>query len=111
MTEARRAAPPFASILLLVLLAALPAPSWAADPPPGPPITIQRAAGAITLDGDLSDPGWQGLTPITQWYEANVGDNAEPQVKNLAYLTYDDKYFYAGFQLEDPKPKGVRAPI
>ena len=110
MTEARRAAP-FASILLLVLLAGLPTPSWAADPHPGPPITIQRASGAITLDGDLSDPGWQGLTPITQWYETNVGDNVEPQVKNVAYLTYDDKFFYAGFQFEDPKPKGVRAPI
>jgi len=97
--------------LLPLLLVWLPAFAWAANPQPGPPITIQRAPGAITLDGDLSDPGWQGLTPITTWYETNVGDNVEPQVKNVAYLTYDDHYFYAAFQFEDPKPKGVRAPI
>src|SRR5262249_25124550 len=110
MTEARRSV--FAVVPLALFLAAcLPALARAADPQPGPPITIQRAAGPITLDGELSDPGWQGITPITKWYETNVGDNVEPQVKNLAYLTYDDKYLYAGFQFEDPDPKSVRAPI
>ena len=110
MTEARKSA--FVVVpLVLFLAASLPALARAANPEPGPPITIQRAAGPITLDGDLSDPGWQGLTPITKWYETNVGDNVEPQVKNLAYLTYDDKFLYAGFQFEDPAPKGVRAPI
>ena len=110
MTEARKSA--FVLVPLVLFLAAcLPALATAADPQPGPPIAIQRAAGPITLDGNLNDPGWQGLTPITKWYETNVGDNVEPQVKNLAYLTYDDKFLYAGFQFEDPEPKGVRAPI
>ena len=110
MTEARKSA--FVVVPLVLFLAAcLPVVARAADPQPGPPISIQRAKGPITLDGDLSDPGWQGITPISKWYETNVGDNVEPQVKNLAYLTYDDHYFYAGFQFEDPEPKGVRAPI
>jgi hypothetical protein len=113
MIEARRALWTSVARLLPSFLSCslLAATSWAADPKPGPPLTIARAPGAITLDGDLGDPGWQGATPITQWYETNVGDNAEPQVKNLAYLTYDDKFFYAGFQFGDPNPKGVRAPI
>ena len=110
MTRAPRILLPL--IVLASFAAALSAaPSQAADPHPGPPIAIQRAAGPITLDGDLSDPGWQGLTPVTQWYETNVGDNVEPQVKNEAYLTYDDRYFYAGFRFEDPNPKGIRAPL
>ncbi|MEO8505979.1 MAG: DUF5916 domain-containing protein, partial [Acidobacteriota bacterium] len=67
--------------------------------------------GAIVLDGDLTDPGWQGATPITTWYETNVGDNVEPQVKNLAYLVYDDHFFYAGFEFGDPDPKAIRAPL
>jgi hypothetical protein len=74
-------------------------------------MTIQRANGPIAMTGDLSSPGWQGLQPDTVWYETNVGDNAPPQVRNVAYLTYDDKYFYAGFEFEDPNPKGVRAPL
>jgi hypothetical protein len=89
----------------------LPAASRAADPTPGPPITIRRAAGPIQLDGDLTDAGWAGADSITTWFETRVGDNVEPQVKNLAYLTYDDKYFYAGFVFEDPNPSGIRAPL
>src|SRR5439155_27238498 len=59
----------------------------------------------------LSDPGWQGIEGITTWYETHVGDNVEPQVKNVAYLAYDDTYFYAGFNFEDPAPSTIRAPL
>lgn len=92
-------------------LALAPMRAHAADPRPGPPLTIRRAAGPITVDGDLSDAGWKGIEPITQWFETNVGDNVEPQVRNVAYLTYDDHYFYAAFQFDDPNPAGVRAPL
>jgi hypothetical protein len=92
-------------------LLAAPGTAWSADPQPGPPLTIHRAAGPIVLDGDLSDPGWKGIEPITTWFETNVGDNVEPQVKNAAYLTYDDKFLYAGFQFEDPAPATIRAPL
>ena len=44
----------------LSVLVALSPPAWAADPQPGPPLSIRRAAGDIAIDGDLSDPGWQG---------------------------------------------------
>src|SRR5690348_1505696 len=95
-----------------LLLAALwPALAWPATPVPGAPITIERARGPIAIDGDLSDPGWQGLQPITTWFETNPGDNTEPRVKNVAYLTYDDHYLYAAFQLEDPHPEAIRAPL
>ncbi|MFI5371239.1 MAG: DUF5916 domain-containing protein, partial [Candidatus Eisenbacteria bacterium] len=94
-----------------ILLAWSPDDAWAAAPKPGPPLTIQRAAGPIVVDGDLSDPGWQGITPITTWFETNVGDNVEPQVRNVGYLAYDDKFLYAAFHFEDPHPEGVRAPL
>ena len=93
------------------LLLLFPIAARAADPKPGPPIAIHRVAGPIKLDGDLSDPGWKGCEPITQWFETRVGDNVEPQVKNVAYLAYDDHYLYAGFQFDDPNPKLIRAPI
>jgi hypothetical protein len=56
-----------------------PASRAAAAPQPGPPLTIHRAPGAIVLDGDLSDAGWNGAQEIVQWYETNVGDNVEPR--------------------------------
>ena len=78
---------------------------------PGPPITITRISAPITIDGDLSDPGWKGVPPITQWYETRVGDSVEPQVKNVGYLAYDDKYLYAAFEFADPNPGLIRAPL
>jgi uncharacterized protein DUF5916 len=83
----------------------------AAAPQPGPPLTITRARGPITVDGDLDDPGWQGVPAVTTWFETRVGDNVEPQVGNEGFLAYDDDYFYAAFRFQDPEPRLIRAPI
>jgi hypothetical protein len=77
----------------------------------GAPIQISRAAGHITIDGDLSDEGWQGATRIDKWYETQPGDNVEPRIRNLGYLTYDDRFLYAAFDFEDPEPSLIRAPF
>jgi len=99
--------------LALLVLGLCLGPQWAraADPKPGPPLTIRRAAGPINVDGDVNDPGWQGIQPDTVWFETRVGDNVEPQVKNAVYLAYDDSYFYAGFVFDDPSPSVIRAPL
>jgi Domain of unknown function (DUF5916) len=81
----------------------------AVAPEQGVPIPITRAAGPIVIDGNLSDPGWQGATKVTTWYETNPGDNVEPQVANVGYLTYDEKFLYAGFEFAD-EPGRIRAP-
>jgi hypothetical protein len=76
----------------------------------GPRLTIARAAGTITIDGDLSDEAWRAVTPIEQWFETNPGDNVAPKVKSVGYLAYDDRFFYAAFTFEDPDPAAIRAP-
>ena len=98
------------SLLLLVALA-IPPRARSAAPRPGPPLTIQRATGPIVLDGDLDDAGWREVAPVTQWFETNVGDNTEPQVKSMAWLAYDDHYLYAAFKFDDPDPRRIRAPL
>jgi len=92
---------------LLVLLLLLAAPLVAQRPV----IHIARAEGSIVLDGDLSDPGWKGATRIDQWWETNPGDNVEPKARSVGYLTYDDHYFYAGFEFFDPEPSRIRGPF
>ena len=77
----------------------------------GPTINIRRAAGAIVLDGDLSDPGWEDAVRIDTWYETSPGDNTVPRVRNVGYLTYDDEALYAGFEFSDPDPSQIRAPL
>ena len=77
----------------------------------GETYAIARAAGPIVIDGKIDDEGWRDAVRIEHWYEINPGDNIEPPVKNVAYLTYDDKFFYAAFEFEDPNPKAIIAPF
>src|SRR5690242_6302123 len=100
------------SVCLLVALfaASRPASATAQSALAGDTIRIARSTGPISVDGDLSDEGWRGATRVETWYEVNPGDNTEPKVRNVGYLTYDDRFFYAGFEFEDPNPHAIRAP-
>jgi hypothetical protein len=76
----------------------------------GAEIHIERVKGSITIDGDLSDEAWQQATRVDQWFETSPGDNVEPKIRNVGYLAYDDRFFYAAFEFEDPNPGAIRAP-
>jgi hypothetical protein len=93
----------------LVLVAATRAAAQSALA--GDTIRISRAAGSVAVDGDLSDEGWRGATRVEKFYEINPGDNVEPPVKSVGYLTYDSRFLYAAFDLEDPNPSAIRAPL
>src|SRR4051794_17188622 len=80
--------------IILLFIAALSL--FAADAPVN--MTIRRAAGPITIDGDLADAGWQNALKSETWYETNPGDNVEPKVKTIGYLAYDEHFFYAAIQ-------------
>jgi hypothetical protein len=105
--------PPFATptaVFLAALLVWASAAS-AAEPKPGPTLSIHRATGPIVIDGNLDDAGWVGADTVKTWYETRVGDNVEPQVRNLGFLAYDDHFLYAAFQFDDPHPELIRAPL
>src|SRR5712671_3730076 len=76
----------------------------------GEPLRIVRTTASIKIDGKLSDEGWQGVKPVTTWYEVNPGDNTDPQVRNVGRIAYDDHFLYAAFEFEDPSPSTIRAP-
>lgn len=78
---------------------------------PSATFDIRRATGPITIDGDLSDSAWKDALHIDKWYETNATDNTEPQVKNEAWITYDDHFFYAAFHFADPNPSAIRSPF
>ena len=77
---------------------------------PSATFDIKRASGPITIDGDLSDGAWKDAVRVDKWYETNATDNTEPKVKNVAWITYDDRFFYAAFHFEDPNPGMIRSP-
>lgn len=84
--------------------------SSAEELPRGSEIRITRAAGPISVDGSLSEDGWRGAARVDTWFETRPGDNVPPKVASVGYLTYDDHYFYAGFEFFDPDPSRIRAP-
>jgi hypothetical protein len=92
------------------LLAALAPPAAAQTSLAGDPLRMSRAAGPIVVDGNLDDEGWRGAIRVERWYEVQPGDNTDPKVHNVGYLAYDDRFFYAGFEFEDPAPGAIRAP-
>ena len=96
-------------VVLAMVLSASPAVGQSSLA--GDTIHITRATGSITIDGDLSDEGWRSATRVERWYEINPGDNNEPSVKSVGFVTYDDKFFYVGFQFDDPDPSKIRGPL
>jgi hypothetical protein len=66
-------------------------PARAQSSPHSEPISIARPTGRITIDGELSEDAWQHAT-TKRWYEVNPGDNTEPAVKNVGYLTDNDRF-------------------
>jgi hypothetical protein len=77
---------------------------------PNPAFHITRATGPISIDGRIDEEAWKTATRIDQWWETNVAENGPVPAKSIGWLTYDDHYFYAAFQFDDPKPSEIRAP-
>ncbi|UCC43005.1 MAG: carbohydrate binding family 9 domain-containing protein, partial [Candidatus Zixiibacteriota bacterium] len=73
-----------------------------------PTMSTVRTSGPIKIDGDLSDPGWQGVGQVTNFVERFPGENTRPEVETKALITYNDEYLYVGFICYDD-PSQIRA--
>jgi hypothetical protein len=94
--------------LLIGVLLSAPALPALAQQAANPPLNIRRLTAPVVIDGDLSDAGWQQAERIDKWYETNPGDNVEPKARSTAFLAYDDRFFYAGFDFQDPAPAQIK---
>jgi hypothetical protein len=95
----------------IAALAALCVPGLAAEEPVPPKMNLPRITSPITVDGNLSDPGWAEAAVIETFYEFQPGDNTVPPVKTIARVGRDDKFFYASFWCEEPDASKIRAPF
>ena len=97
--------------LATVLFVGLARPATAQSALSGDQLRISRVTAPVTIDGELSEETWQRAERVERWYETNPGDNTEPAVRSVGYLAYDDRFFYAAFDFEDPSPSSIRAPL
>ncbi len=94
----------------ILVLAALCAGGLGAEEAGPPRIHLSRISSPISVDGDLSDAGWQGATVIETFYEINPGDNIPPPVRTVARIGYDDRFLYVSFWCQEPDVRKIRAP-
>ncbi len=73
-----------------------------------PQMTTTRTNTPIKIDGDLSDSGWRNAAIASNFTETYPDENVKPDVKTIAYLTYDDEYLYVSFIAWD-NPDDIRA--
>lgn len=72
---------------------------------PGLPLMISRAAGTITLDGEIDEPTWQKADVAKNFYLNFPVDSLRPTYQSEARLAYDDHFFYVSFVCyDDSKP-------
>jgi hypothetical protein len=90
-----------------------PPPAAVADtgfhPTMKPTMKVYRREGAITIDGDLSDPGWRTAAHTSEFTCALPIPNSCPKVKTEVFVTYDDEYLYVAMIAHDDHPEQIRS--
>ena len=100
----------FSGIALILLCAIRLAAAPQTPPQNSARITIASTSMPVTIDAKLDEPAWQTAARYETWYETNPGDNIEPKVKTVGWVTYDSKFFYFGIESADPAPQQITAP-
>ncbi len=95
-------------LTVALFLAATATAAFAQQLPP--PVALAKSDAAIQIDGDLSDAAWQNAAKYETWYETNPGDNVEPKVKTVGWVTYDSKFLYVAVDAFDNKASDIIAP-
>jgi hypothetical protein len=73
-------------------------------------LTIGPASAPIEIDGVIGESEWASATKYETWYETNPGDNVEPAVKTVGWVTYDSRFLYFAIESSDPNPKAISSP-
>ncbi len=74
------------------------------------PLSIAPTSSPIEIDGVIHESEWANATKYETWYETNPGDNIEPSVKTVGWVTYDSRFLYFAVESTDPNPKAISAP-
>ncbi|HEY0159928.1 MAG TPA: DUF5916 domain-containing protein [Thermoanaerobaculia bacterium] len=78
--------------------------SEAANWPERPTLRAVRAAAGPAIDGDLSDPVWQGAPEFTDFTQHDPDDGQPATMRTSVRIVYDDHAIYFGAKMEDPQP-------
>ena len=96
------------TVCLLFLVGAVP--SVAEDAPEGGgPLEVPRASSAVVIDGAIDEAAWADALQMELDYEVQPGENIEPPVRTVVFLTYDEGRVLVAFRAFDSEPDRIRA--
>jgi hypothetical protein len=84
---------------LLFVAPLLRAASW----PDRPTLHAVRVATPPVIDGDLSDPAWEGVPEFTDFTQSDPYDGQPATLRTSIRIVYDDHAIYFGAKMEDPE--------
>jgi len=68
-----------------------------------------RRAGAISIDGQLDEPGWSAAPKQTGFVQRFPKDATSPSAETHFAILYDDEAIFVGVWADDPRPDLIRA--
>ncbi len=94
----------------MVGLAALPSTIFAQSSGNGaaPVSSAARIASTPNIDGNvLDDPAWEGIVPITDFWQTQPNSGAPASQKTAVYVAYSDTALLIGFVAYDDDPSAI----
>jgi hypothetical protein len=76
-----------------------------------PTVRAARVAGEISLDGVLSESGWAGASPVSDFTQREPREGAPATERTEVRVLYDDNALYIGARLYDSSPDSIRAQL
>ena len=101
-------------IILTLALCLWAAPARGQQPLPPAPKRASATrvdAGAISVDGRLSEEVWQSAPPITDFVQKEPTQGAAPTDEMEVRFAYDDRAFYVGARMYSRNARGIQAPL
>ena len=72
---------------------------------------IQRTDPPPKIDGQLDDPGWKEIQPVSGFVQYNPLNGAPASEETYVWAAYDDKYLYFAFLMKDSQPEKIWAEL
>lgn len=63
------------------------------------------------IDGEINDPCWQRIEPISGFIQYNPINGAPPSEETYVWAAYDEHYIYFAFKLMDSQPQRIWAEL
>jgi hypothetical protein len=76
---------------------------------PKDPYPVPRATAEITVDGVIEEKAWDDALMLELRYEVSPGENTEPPVRTVVFISYDERRVLVAFKAYDPEPDKIRA--